>query len=768
MTVLTNTTPSSTRSAALGGKRDVAVRSRRALGLIGSSLVVLALVVAGVASGQSEASAVPASAAASAAPQPSASDAASPTPTPTPTAPTIRVADSASSATTARGTATPGDTLRVLDPSHPASSLCHATASDEGAWSCRVAVASGAGQRLTVRDLTHASLPDVQSATFSILTAPVLSTSSGVTVGARVLGTGFPGATVTTTLADTADGSRVRVSAVVDGNGAWQAILPASGVPTGSYRASATQSSAKVPAVPVSEASAAVSITIDRDAPAAPRLVHPATGSTVSTQPLVFDGTGEEGDTVTVYVDSNPVCTTVVDAGRWSCRSTGLLIPAGIRSVQAAQRDPAGNYGAPSTGSRVTFASTTPTPTPQATTSPSASPQPQPTQPAPSPTSSSSAAPVAPGSGSAPGSGGSGSSGGGTGSGGSGAPGAGSPGAGGGTDGRSSVAAASSWTGPTGFGGNLPTLAEGFGGWSWLWALGLGLGFVLLILAPLRLAASALGGRVAVRARHFTGRNRSRGADDSPVVSPKAAVALTLASGAVLVALAFGVDDQLRYVRLVVAIAIGLGLVNGLGVILPAFVVSRRFGLRVHLSVSPRMLVAAALACLVTRALDLDPPMVLGVLLAAGLVDGAGRSLDEAGDVQRGGVLATTQLASLAVVSFVAWVAHGLMPSGSADFAVEITRETLATVCLAGLGSLIVLLVPLGSLPGRALYSWSRPTLVGLGVVGVALAAVVYAGDPAEAFPLTPLVVAAVAFAVLAVSTWVWVRYVEPAADDLT
>ncbi|BDZ49635.1 hypothetical protein GCM10025867_18760 [Frondihabitans sucicola] len=125
------------------------------------------------------------------------------------------------------------------------------------------------------------------------------------------------------------------------------------------------------------------------------------------------------------------------------------------------------------------------------------------------------------------------------------------------------------------------------------------------------------------------------------------------------------------------------------------------------------------------------------------------------------------QLSSLAVVSFAAWVVHGLLPAASTDFAVEISRETLATVCLTGLGSLILLLVPIGRLPGRALYSWSRPTLVGLVVVGVACAAVVYAGNPDEAFPVLPLIVAAIAFAVIALSTWVWVRYVEPAADDL-
>jgi hypothetical protein len=302
----------------------------------------------------------------------------------------------------------------------------------------------------------------------------------------------------------------------------------------------------------------------------------------------------------------------------------------------------------------------------------------------------------------------------------------------------------------------------------WLWALVIGLIFVLLVIAPLRLAATALGGRLAIRARHFTGRNRTAGErDEKPLLPPAAALAAAIAAGAVLVALGFGVDDQVRYVRLLVAITIGIVVVNGLGMALPALVVGRRLGLRLRLRVSTRMLLAAAVACLATRILGLEPPLVLGVLVVAGLVDREGATLDEVGDTRRGGILAAAQLGSLALVSFAAWAAHGLVPSAGSTFGLEVVREALATVALAGLGSLIVLLLPLGTLPGQALWTWSKSTLAGLSVVGAALAAVVYAGSPGEAFPVMPLVVAAVVFAVVALSAWVWVRWVEPAMNDL-
>lgn len=687
-------------------------------------------------------------------------DDAAPTPTrtPTPVALKIKVESSNTAHTTASGTGTPGSSLKILKTGSAGPALCTTTVAPDENWSCSIAVASGAGQALTVDDVTHNLSAD--SNLFSVLTAPYVSTSAGVALGARVTGTAFPGAQVALKLTNRAGGKVTRLTTPVDASGSWAVLLPAASVPTGTYAVQATQSSTAVPAVPVSSASVPVWFTIDRTPPPPPVVTHPAAGTTVTHQPLVFDGTGETGATVTTYVDSNPVCTAVVHDGRWSCTSTGLLIPDGTRTVQAAQRDAAGNYGAPTSAATVRFATPTQQASPTPAPSPGSTPSTTPTTPS-SPPSSSAAPPP------------SGSGGGGTGgpSGGSGGNGGSGPGVHPGDPADSAAAAAAaaaaSWTGPTGFGRSLPTLSQGFTGWAWVGAVLLGVVFVLLVVAPLRLAASALGGRLAVRARRFTGRNRPRRSEnDAPILSPMTAGILALTAGALLVALAVGVNDQLRYVRLLLAILLGLGVINGLGVALPSWLVGRRFGLRLRLRVSPRMLAVAAVACLITRVFALDPPMVLGVLLTAGLVDTSGMPAEEHPDRRRAGVLATVQLASLAVVSFGAWVAHGLLPLDGNAFAVEVTREMLATVCLAGLGSLIVLLIPLGALPGRALYAWSRPTLVGLGIIGVAAAAVVFAGNPQESFPVMPLTLAALAFAVLALCFWAWARFVEPELDD--
>ncbi|BDZ49637.1 hypothetical protein GCM10025867_18780 [Frondihabitans sucicola] len=251
------------------------------MGIVGATLAVLALALAGIAGSQSPADAAASAppAGAGAAPGSGSTNIASPTPAP-PVEPTIQVANSDSARTTARGTATPGATLRILDPVHPASSLCpDFVVPADGTWSCRITVTSGAGQRLTVRDVKNTSLADVQSPTFSVLTPPVFATASGLAKGARVSGIAYPRAGVVATVTAAKTGTAVQIKAVADSTGAWQATLPASTVPSGSYVATATQSSAAIPDVPVSSASSAISITIDREAP------RPRASSTPSPTP---------------------------------------------------------------------------------------------------------------------------------------------------------------------------------------------------------------------------------------------------------------------------------------------------------------------------------------------------------------------------------------------------------------------------------------------------------------------------------------------------
>ncbi|MBD8726582.1 hypothetical protein [Frigoribacterium sp. CFBP 13707] len=729
-------------------------RARASVTVVLATVLGLALLLAGPSA--------PGWAAASPTPSPAPPSLGAPPTTPPPTAepvaPTIGpVSDSATGTVLVSGTATPGARVKVsVSGSGTFRTLCDAVTADaEGAWSCSGPVPTGAGWTATARDLDQPSTPDVDSGPFSVLTPPTVR--GGLLVGGKLSGTAAPGATVTVTA-----GGGARATATAGGDGSWTTTLPASSFPSGSYTVTATQSSPSVPDVPSSGASSAVSVRVDRDAPAAPRLTSPTAGQRIAAQPVTVTGSGEAGALATVYVDSSPVCQVVVGDGPWSCSTAGSDLPLGSHVVQAALVDPAGNYGPPSAGVTVTVVDPAsavappvvgPTPRPGATPAPTASPSPA--------GPSTSAAPVAPGS-----PGGDGGSPTDDAAGGAG----GAPGTGDGPRGT--------WATATSFGEHLPTLGQTLAGPAWALAGGLALLFLLLVAAPARLAAASLRGRQRRRRASLTGRNRGVELPTSfsaATVSPWLPVALALVAGAAVTAVAAGVDDELQYARLALGIVIGLVVINGLGVALPALLVARARGLALRVRMSPRLLLAAVVACAATRALSLDPPLVLGVLLTGALVavpssSGRHRGAEAARepDSRDVGVAAAAQLGALVVLGGAAWVLHGVVPGAAAGAGAgaELARETLATVCLAGLGSLVVSLVPLGGLPGRRVWAWSRGAYVGLVVVGVSVAAVVFVGAPTAAFPVVPLVAASAVAALGAVAAWLWLRVVEPAGRE--
>ena len=683
-----------------------------------------------------------------------------PSPAPSPAAPTVEPpGDQRTGTVRLRGTAAPGSRVHVLGPA--GTDACSATATPTGAWSCTATLGTVSRGTVTVQDVTHPRLLPVTSAPFSVLGPPTVQ--GGALVSGRLGGTAEPGATVTVTAP-----GRSTVTARAAADGRWTTVLPARGWPSGTVVATATQSTPTVPDVPVS-GEATATVVLDRDAPAAPRLTSPTAGTTVDQQPVTFAGTGEEAATVTVYVDGSAVCQAPVLGGTWQCSSDGAPLLTGTRSVQAAQIDAAGNQGPPGAGVTLRVATAppggaaTPPGTPTVPSSPDASPPPATTPPG--------EAPDVPGEGTDGGDGdgdGTGGTGGDAGSGPPSGTGPGDPepdGTGTGPD--------SGWTVATGFGDQLPSPSQAAAGPTWLLAAALALAFLLVAVLPARLAAAAVRGRRAVHAR-LTGRNRTREVPTSfseKGLDPRLATVLTVLAGAAVIALAAGVDGQLRYARLFGGIALGLLVVNVVCLALPAALVARLRGagaLRAAVHVSPRLLLAAVVAAGATRLLSLDPPFVLGALVTATVVLRPVHGVvpaDERADARTRGLAALAQLGALVLVPLGAWALHGAVGSAP-GFGPQLLRETLATVCLAGLGSLVLGLLPLGALPGRALWAWHRPAHLATALVGVTAAAVVFVGNPEAAFPVLPAVVAATLVALVAVAAWLWVRFVEPVTAE--
>ena len=620
---------------------------------------------------------------------------------------------------TVRGTKAEGSSVAVSG-----SVTCSVMADPTTQWGCQVSgLPNGAGAQITATQEQPLDSPadagDTTAArpassidvtiTVDVLGAPVMSGPATFRTSGTVSGSAMPGAGVVASVSGSAEPGCVSKAL---SNGYWSCSLA---VPSGTYRVSARQSKIGIGAPgDLSEASDAKTVTVDKTAPDAPVVSSPRPGSRVATQPTVYAGTGETRGWVDAYVDGRIVCSASVVAGRWSCSADGIR--PGTHYVQAIQRDSAGNYSAPSTRQRVfygakaaaappalsppapsTSASPTPTQTPPVTPAPVPS-SPLPTLPEPEP-----------------------------------------------------PAAGSNWGTPTSFGVTLSTPAELFGGSNWpLIPLTVAL-FIALIALPLRLLATASRGRFPSRPQFF-GRNQAAAADVRGRWSGQVAGALAVAAAAALIVLATGVGAEVRYVRLTAAVVLALAVLNVVGVAVATRAASRAQRVAGQLRFFPLLLLAAALVAVVSRAAGFEPPLVAGVVI--GMTFGAPLAARPRAMVD------LAELSALAGLSTLAWVAHGALGVATGFWA-SFASESLAALCLGGVGSLVILSLPIGRLPGRVILEWSAPAWIATIAASTALAACVAIGDGVVNFPAMTWLMTAAAFAAVSVATWAWFRFVE-------
>ena len=709
------------------------------------------------------------------APAPGAEDAASPTPTTsptppsggTPTAPTIvDPGDITTALARFSGRATPGHQVRVAEPAVPSASVCRALTSTAGSWSCVGTVRSGPAQVFTVLDTTASALPSADAAPSDVIVPPTIDARRPTT--GTVTGTGQPGATVTVSRS----GSTAVLTAVVTAAGTWTARWGsgASAPADGTVSVSATQTASTATGYRSdlrSAASAARTLVVDRTAPAAPRITAPSGSAAVGPQRVRIAGTAEPQTVVTAYVDSTAVCRASVAAdGTWSCRGADSL-RAGTHEVRAVAQDEAGNTSAAATATTFRVAgdasSAPPTSTPGATPGSGAGSGahgggthgdgPGSADGTTGPTSGTGAGPTG---GTDP----TGGAGNGTDSSGDGTPGSALPGGG-----PSSHAGGPDWTGPagdwtvaTGYDHAVPTIQSAFSWRTLAIAGGVAAAFLLLVAGPGRVLAGALRGRVPFGAARFTGRNRTRSerrhGDDA--VASWVTITIGIAVAGLLALLGTGIALEARYVRL------AIGVVAGVAVLSAAVVLATRWTAgedrhTVTYRLSPGLLLAAVLASGLTRAADLSPALVVGVLL----VPVARTDLDTAAlhlgrSVAACARSATWRSVALLVLAVVGWVLHSVTPS--VGFAGSLVSEFASTLCVGGLGSLVVTLLPLRGTAGAALASVSRPRYAALAAVGVGLAAAVYSGAAGTHVPVAAMATGVGVVLVAAAAAWAWLR----------
>ncbi|KQO62820.1 hypothetical protein [Curtobacterium sp. Leaf261] len=674
-----------------------------------------------------------------------------PTGTPTSPAPTVApsiadAGDITSASARFSGTGTPGHHVRVADPMTPSASICVAPITSDGRWSCLGAVRSGPEQVFTVSDTDDNALPQADSPAVDVIVPPTIA-ASGPTTGS-VTGAGYPGAAVTVS----AVGTGTTRNTVVGTDGRWIVSFGSGGAPlaTGDYTVSATQTAGTALHYRSdlrSTASAPRSVAIDRTAPSAPTITSPSTGSRVRTQPIAISGTGESGTIATVYIDSNPVCQANVVGGSWTCTTAGESIPDGTRTLTAGLRDTAGNFSGVAATVRLTVGGAPANATPS---SGSAAPgAPTTRRPRPSTSSGPDGATGAPAPGDGASSSGTPGSGG---AGGSGDPGAGVSGA---------TTSGTGWGVATAYDAAVPSVRSAFSTRTLVLVLVGVIAFLLLVAVPLKLVARSTRGRIAWRLARFTGRNRTaadRTSGDDPGMPAWATVALSIGIASVLMLLGTGIEAQARYARLSIAVALGTA-VLAIGVVL-----ATRWGAGagrhgISYRVSPVLVAAAVIACVVTRSADLSPAVLLGVLVTPTRRGDTGVP-PARHDIAARGRDATWRTSALLVLAAVGWVLHSAVTASG--FWGELGREFAITLCVGGLGSLVTTLLPVSGTAGAALWATSRGRYAGITSIGVALAVAVYSGPAGTHVSTLWMLVAVVGCAVVGLVTWTWIRVVEP------
>ncbi|TFC25424.1 hypothetical protein E3O25_12420 [Cryobacterium sp. TMT1-3] len=660
-----------------------------------------------------------------------------------------------SNRTTVSGSKAANQEIQLLSP-RGGDPLC-IVGDSSTSWSCDNVYLQN-GPTITLRVVVTGAPGLSDEIAVAVLGAPtVLGGLTGPESNGWVRGTGHPQAIVTATLPndDTC-------TSTVDSSGAWACLF--SGLSDGSRGVTASQTSSfSKPSS--SNASAPVTIVFDVTAPDAPVLTAPGVGAQVPIAGTQYTGTGETGATVTVFAGAYSVCSAVVTGGSWSCSAGGVA--AGSYSVVTVQKDVAGNVGAGSTPRSVSYiAETTPTPAESDATTPPVTPTPSPAA-SPSPDSSVAVpGPTAPPSpSSTPG------------------PQADSPDPEAAEPGEVGASAfPGQWNDPTRFAAAIGPTGTG-SPFPWLQAGLLAVGALLLIAVPLRLLAGTIsrtrGGRPLRGIPSLAGRNRIREEFD---VAPTVRLNRWLRGGAALLAaatfvmLSGPVVDQPAYLRLLVAVVIGLVLVNAVAILVPLWWCSRVLRLHGTVTFLPRYLLLIAAAAIASRVFDVHPALLFGLLGSVTMTATADAGGQAGAQLQpqqprsqqpttaQRGQLAAVRVGALTSLAVLAWSLGSLLP-GASTFATSLAAETGNTIVLAAIGSAVLILVPVGHTSGRRILAWSPLvwtglTVVGYGILFAALAPMVEQWQ-SEGTGMA-LWIAAATFAALCASAWAWQRFVAP------
>ena len=260
------------------------------------------------------------------------------------------------------GTAQANSTVRIYDG---ATLLGTVTADGSGAWSFTTATLADGSHSFTATATDTAGNTGAASSALSVTidtAAPAAPAIASWSTDSGVAGDGITNDN-TLTLTGTAqanstvrvyDGATLLGTATANGSGAWTYTTATLADGAHSFTATAVDAAGNVGA-----ASAALSVTIDTAAPAAPAIASFSTDSGVagdgitSDNTLTLTGTAQANSTVRVYDGATLLGTATADgSGAWTY--TTATLADGAHSFTATAADAAGNVGAASAALSVT------------------------------------------------------------------------------------------------------------------------------------------------------------------------------------------------------------------------------------------------------------------------------------------------------------------------------------------------------------------------------------------------------------------------------
>ncbi|WP_353810469.1 Ig-like domain-containing protein [Agromyces sp. SYSU T00194] len=610
---------------------------------------------------------------------------------------------------TVTGTRPAGAQVTISNPSG-GGPLCVVPAEPSTAWSCRVTLPDGPSVPIRASTDTAAGTAS-DEITVAVLGPPFVRVPSGATDG-TVTGLAYPGAEVH--VSDQTGGS---CAATAGTSREWSCVLAGG---SGAERQVRATQSTGFSAPRHSAASAPIAYRVDQSAPAAPFVGSPRDGTRLATGATTARGVGEPGAEVTLYEGGAQLCsTTVAGDGSWACaiRSLGD----GSHVLTVLQSDAVGNISRPSAltllvgdGAVAEEVGTGATDDPAAdadggtratdgasSTDPTASPTPQIVV----------AAPFVD----------------------DGAP-----------------AAASDWSRATGLTTALPSAAA-TSALPWLGALLAAVVAILVVALPARLVPAGPG--AARTAAHVAGRHHP--ADDydhtpSVPVGRSAAIAACVVGAALLSLITTPVAGLATALRTLLAITIGLAIVNLVASVVPALVMRRVPPARARPVAAPWGLVLVAVASFLARVVGLEAIVLFGVV--------TGVRFDGHSPASVRGLVAVLRIAGLLALSGLAWIGVAALPSGTGA-TLTLATEVLTVVTLSGATSAAALLVPLPHSAGRAVMDRS-PLAWGLLalVTGVLVALLLSMRYAESALPVIAPAIAAGLGVVTAVAAGVRLR----------